>query len=181
MTSTPRRAPSVAVIGDGELSPDDPKVALAERLGELVVDTGWRVVSGGLGGVMEAASRGARRATSYQPGAIIGILPGTDPADANPYIDIAIPTGLAHARNILVAQSDAVVAIGGGAGTMAELAFAWIMDRLVIAFRVPGWSGLVADTRLDARVRYPDVPDDRVFGVDTPEQAITILQERMKL
>lgn len=173
------RRPTVAVIGDGMLDEDDPKVALAEQVGRLVVNERWRLLTGGLGGVMEAASRGARGSPAHQPGDIIGLLPGTDPDDANPFVDVPIPTGLDHVRNVIVAQSDAVIAIGGGAGTMAELAFAWLMKRLIVCCRVPGWSARVADTKLDERVRYADIPDDRAFGVDTAEEAIEILRERI--
>lgn len=171
----------VAIIGDAHLAAGDPREAIAERAGLLVVDEGWRLVTGGLGGVMEAASRGARLSASYRPGDVLGILPGTDPAEANVFVDVAIPTGLDHARDIIVAQADAVVAIGGGAGTMAELAFAWMMKRLIVALRVPGWSGRVADTRLDERIRYPEIPDDRAFGADTAEEAVAIARERMQL
>ena len=169
----------VAVIGDGAVSPEDHKTAIAERLGELIVSEGWRLMTGGLGGIMEAACRGAHRSPAYQTGDTVGILPGTDPAAANPFVDIAIPTGLDHARNIIVAQADAVVAIGGGAGTLAELAFAWIMKRPAVALRVEGWSGRVADMRLDDRIRYPEIPDDRVYGADTAEEAVALLKERM--
>jgi hypothetical protein len=169
----------IAVIGDAALAPEHHKAALAERLGELIIDEGWRVMTGGLGGVMEAACRGAHRSRAYQTGDTVGILPGTDPDTANPFVDIAIPTGLDHGRNLVVAQADAVVAIGGGAGTLAELAFAWIMKRPAVAFRVEGWSGRLADMRLDDRVRYPEIPDDRVYGAGTAEEAIALLRERM--
>jgi uncharacterized protein (TIGR00725 family) len=169
----------IAIVGDAALDAGDPKLLLAERLGTLVIDAGWRLLTGGLGGVMEAASRGAHASLAHQAGDVIGLLPGADPDDANPFVDVAIPTGLDHGRNLIVARSDAVVAIGGGAGTMAEIAFAWIMKRPVIAFRVAGWSGRVADTRIDERIRYEQISDDRVFGVDTPEQAVAIIKERL--
>src|SRR3546814_12882286 len=84
---------------------------------------------------MEAAHRGARDSANWFDGAGIGILPGTNPGQANPYVDIAIPTGSDHGRNLVVAQSEAVIAIGGGAGTLSELAFAWIHRRLILALR----------------------------------------------
>jgi hypothetical protein len=170
----------VAVIGDARLEAGDPREALAERVGQLVVDEGWRLLTGGLGGAMEAACRGARRSAAHRPGDIIGLLPGTDPDEANSFVDVAIATGLDHGRNIIVAQADAVIAIGGGAGTMAELAFAWMMKRLIVALRVPGWSGKVADTRLDERVRYPEIPEDRVFGANTADEAVATLRKRLE-
>jgi uncharacterized protein (TIGR00725 family) len=110
---------------------------------------------------------------------VIGLLPGGDPGAANPHVDVALATGLGHVRNALVAHADAVVAIGGGAGTLSELALAWVHDRLVIAFRAGGWSGKLAGTRLDERVRFPGDPDDRIHGVDTPAEAIALLRARL--
>jgi uncharacterized protein (TIGR00725 family) len=79
------------------------------------------VVCGGLGGVMEAACRGAKGAG----GTTIGILPGVDRSAANPFVDVAIPTGLGEARNALVVRAaDALIAVGGGYGTLSEIAFA---------------------------------------------------------
>jgi uncharacterized protein (TIGR00725 family) len=170
-----RRA-SIAVIGDGTVEDDALQWRLAESLGERLADAGLRIVTGGLGGVMEAACRGARRSRSYQPGSIIGILPGHDAAAANPFVDVAIATGLYHGRNLIVAHADAVIAIGGGAGTLSEMAFAWIHNRLLIAFRVHGWSGKLAGTQIDERARFAAIPDDRVYGVDSPEDAIAVLQ-----
>ena len=82
---------------------------------------GFVVVNGGLGGVMEAAARGAREGG----GIVIGLLPGDDRADANPHLTVAIPTGLGQARNALVVSAaDAVVAVGGSWGTLSEIALA---------------------------------------------------------
>jgi hypothetical protein len=110
----------IAVIGGGgPVSPS--QVAAAETVGRAVAEAGAVVVCGGLGGVMEAACRGARRAG----GTTVGILPYTDRADANPYVDIAIPTGLGEARNALVVgAADAVVAVAGEYGTLSEIALA---------------------------------------------------------
>ncbi|HEY6002369.1 MAG TPA: TIGR00725 family protein [Anaeromyxobacter sp.] len=166
----------IAVIGDGTVPEGTPPYALAERLGEALVDAGFRVLTGGLDGIMEAASRGASRSRAHGPGSVIGLLPGHDPADANPWVDVPLATGLGHARNPIVAHASAVIAIGGGAGTLSELAFAWILRRLVIAFRVPGWSGRLAGTRIDDRVRFRSIPDDQVWGVDTAEEAVQILR-----
>ena len=171
--------PIIAVIGDARLPAGDPREVFAEDLGRRIVDAGWRLQTGGLGGVMEAASRGGRASERWSSGSILGILPGWDPAEANAYVDIALPTGLDHGRNAIVAQADAVVAIGGGAGTLSELAFAWMLHRFVIARRGEGWAGRLADAPLDDRVRYPDIPDDQVFGVDMAEEAIALIQTRL--
>jgi len=168
------------VIGDANIQPGSPKALLAEETGRALVDAGYRVLTGGLGGVMECACRGARSSPVYAPGDTVAVVPGHDPGEANPFVDISIATGLDHVRNSVVAHADAVIAIGGGAGTMSEICFAWVYKRLVIGFRVDGWSGRVADQRVDDRVRYPDEQDDRVFGVDTAHDAMRVLAERIE-
>jgi uncharacterized protein (TIGR00725 family) len=105
----------IAVIGRGDAVPDEREAAYAT--GRLIARNGAVLVCGGLGGVMEAACRGAKEAG----GTTVGILPGTD--GGNPYLDITIRTGLAHARNVLVVLSaDAVIAVGGRFGTLSEIA-----------------------------------------------------------
>jgi uncharacterized protein (TIGR00725 family) len=90
-------------------------------VGRLLAEAGAIVVTGGLGGVMEAASKGAREAG----GPTLGILPGTERRDANPYVQVAVPTGMGEARNALVVRAaDALVAVGGEWGTLSEIAFA---------------------------------------------------------
>ena len=87
------------------------------------------MVSGGLGGVMEAACRGAREAG----GTTLGILPGHDRRDANPVVEVAIPTGLGEARNALVVRAaDSLVAVGGGFGTLSEIALALKAGKTVV-------------------------------------------------
>ena len=176
-TSTRRQ--TVAVIGDRGVAEAAPKYQLARQLGALLCEHGYCVVTGGLGGIMEAASRGARESASWTPGSVIALLPGFDPEHANAYADIVIPTGLDHLRNSLVAQADAVIAIGGGAGTLTELGLAWMYRRLIIALRVDGWSGELADRRLDERVRYENIEDDRVFGADSAEEAVALVKQRL--
>lgn len=168
--------PCIAVVGDARVGAGDPRQVLAEAIGRGLVDAGFRVVTGGMGGVMEAAHRGVRSSPNWFDGAGIGILPGSDIGQANAFVDIAIPTGLDHARNSIVAHSAAVIAIGGGAGTLSEMALAWTYGRLVIGLRCGGSSELLAGRRVDQRVRYPALPDDRVFAADTAEQALALLQ-----
>jgi uncharacterized protein (TIGR00725 family) len=117
----------IAVIGENDPTPEI--AGLAEAVGAEIASAGAVLVCGGLGGVMEAACRGAHG----KGGVTIGILPGTRPGDANPYVTYPIPTGLGHARNILVARSaQAVIAIGGKYGTLSEIAFAKIEGTPVI-------------------------------------------------
>jgi hypothetical protein len=109
----------IAVCGAG--SADAGLERLAETVGEHIAQAGAVLVSGGLGGVMEAAARGAARAG----GLTIGVLPGTDAAAANPWIRLPLPTGLGEARNALVVRfADAVIAVGGEWGTLSEIALA---------------------------------------------------------
>ena len=181
--------PIIAVIGDGELPPQSEKEQFAEALGEALITAGYRIICGGLGGVMTAAARGAHHSPAYQNGDIIGVLPGCNPDTANQYIDIPIATGLDHARNFIVANSDAVIAIGGGSGTLSELSYAWIMRRLILAYRVPhpagnaemfaDWSAVLADTKLDDKNRCPEISEDRIFGINTPEEAVLLLRDKL--
>jgi hypothetical protein len=110
----------IAVVGPGRGSAE-PELALAEEAGAAVAEAGAGLVCGGLGGVMEAACRGARS----RGGITVGLLPGTDRDAANGWVVVALPTGLGEARNALVVRAaDAVVAIGGGWGTLSEIALA---------------------------------------------------------
>jgi hypothetical protein len=144
------RKPVIAVVGASDPSPA--LEAEAEALGRALVDAGWRVATGGLGGVMAAVSRGARSSARHTDGDVIGILPGVRHDQANAWVDVAIPTGMGHLRNALcVLIGDVVVACGGGAGTLSEIAMAWVHDRPVVALDLEGWSAELAGRRLDGR------------------------------
>ncbi len=117
----------VAVIGPSRATPE--VAAAAFQVGVLIARAGANLVCGGGGGAMEAACRGARSAS----GTTVGILPGPTRADANAFVDIAIPTGIGEARNALVVRAaDAVIAVGGGVGTLSEIGLALKMGRPVI-------------------------------------------------
>jgi uncharacterized protein (TIGR00725 family) len=103
--------------------------ALAEEVGRRLAEAGAIVISGGLGGVMEAVARGARAGG----GLAVGILPGSHHREANPHVDVVIVTGLGHARNALVSQSShALIALAGEHGTLSEIALALKMGIPVI-------------------------------------------------
>ena len=121
------RAPLVAVVGGSTCTGTEAEWAAA--VGRLVAERGAILVCGGLGGVMEAAARGAKQAG----GLTIGILPGDDPGAANPHIDVAIATGMGEMRNALIVRAaGAVIAIGGGWGTLSEIALARRIETPVV-------------------------------------------------
>ena len=122
----------VGVVGPS--SADARELEEAEALGRGLAQRGHVVVCGGLGGVMAAVARGAALAG----GVVVGLLPGTDRADANPHVTVALPTGLGELRNaLLVRSSDVVVSVGGSWGTLSEVALAVRTGVPVVA--VGGW------------------------------------------
>lgn len=170
----------VAVIGDTHIEAAGGK-AMAEALGRRLIEEGYRIVTGGVGDLALSIAKGARSAGSYREGDLVAILPGFDPQDAGDRADIVIASGLDQGRNMLVANSDAVVAIGGGAGTLSEIAFAWALKRLVIAYRISGSSGQVAGTRIDQRARYPDIREDCVYPVENDSEVADLLRRYLPL
>lgn len=132
----------VSVIGSG-LEHED----RAEEVGRLLAERGATVVTGGLGEVMAAAARGAKSAG----GTTIGILPGETRTEGNQWLDHVVVTGIGHGRNLaVVASGDAVIAVGGRYGTLAEIGFALTLRRPVVVLE-PGWE--VDGTR---RAQTPD-------------------------
>ncbi|MCA9628891.1 MAG: TIGR00725 family protein [Myxococcales bacterium] len=142
----------VAVVGNSAATEE--ACGLARELGRALVDQGYRVVTGGMTGVMEAASLGAHDSELYTEGSVLGIIPSGEASRANAYVDIVIPSGLGYARNTLVVNTaDAVVAVAGGAGTLNEVAMAWQLGKPIIALEIAGWSQRLAGTRIDERQR----------------------------
>ena len=126
---SPRRR-LVAVCGESD--PQTPLALLAFELGRGIAQRQAVLICGGLTGVMEHAARGAQAAG----GLTIGLLPGDDVSEANAYIDVAIATGLNHGRNAILARTaDGVVALGGGLGTLSEIALALRNGRPTIGIR----------------------------------------------
>ena len=121
-----------AVVGPARC--DDELAGVAREVGRGLAASGFTVVTGGEGGTMEAASRGAHEAG----GTVVGVLPGTDRSRANLYADITVVTGIGHARNLAVAASaDVVVAVGGEWGTLSEIALGGAIGRPVVM--LAGW------------------------------------------
>src|SRR5436190_4097003 len=120
----------VAVVGPGDAQPGE--IAAAERVGSELARRGAVLVCGGLGGVMEAACRGAKEAG----GTTLGILPGLDRVAANRFVDVVVPTGLGEARNALVVRAaDVLIAVGGAYGTLSEIALALKAGKRVVGLR----------------------------------------------
>lgn len=147
MNKPQHRPLQAAVIGDA--NPPAETVALAEQVGHMLARMGITVISGGLGGVMEGVSRGARQAGGW----VVGIVPSHRLDEANPWCNVVLPTGMGHARNVLtVLAGDFVVAIGGGAGTLSELCFAWIHGRPIFTLQGSGgWADRLGEQPLDHR------------------------------
>jgi hypothetical protein len=136
----------VAIIGKSAKDPKDPvprqALVAAEEVGRLLAQAGAIVLSGGLSGVMEAVSKGAKAAG----GLVIGILPGFDKRDANAYVDIALTTGMGFMRNTLtVRAADAVIMVSGGIGTFNELTLAYQEKPTVVLEGTGGWSDRVRE------------------------------------
>ena len=146
----------IAVVGSGRAS--DVDIEEAEAVGRVIAKADAVLVCGGLGGVMEAACRGAKSVG----GLTVGLLPGTDRHDANAFVDVAVPTGLGEARNALVVRaSDALVAVGGEYGTLSEIALALQADTPVVGLRT--WE-----------MMRPGVLADGVVRADEPAEAVSI-------
>lgn len=121
------RATAVGVIGASQASQE--VLDRAEAVGRLLAKAGAILVCGGLGGVMEAAARGAKA----EGGITVGILPGGAGSDANRYIDIAIATDMGQARNVIIAHTcDSLIAVAGGYGTLSEIAFGLNLGKPII-------------------------------------------------
>ena len=118
----------ISVIGAG--SPGQKALEDARQVGRLLAGRGYGVVSGGLGGVMQAASKGCAEAGGF----VLGIVPTTRAADANPYCSVVVPTGMGQARNLLVVLSGlGAIAVAGGAGTLSEIGHALKAGRPVVS------------------------------------------------
>ncbi|HNU90423.1 MAG TPA: TIGR00725 family protein [Spirochaetota bacterium] len=158
------KRPQVTVIGSHE---ESRFMVEAYEIGRHIARRNWILVCGGRGGIMEAASRGA----SAEGGIVVGILPGVDFNDANPYLTAAIASGIGFARNSMnVLSGDVVVAIGGRTGTMSELSYAFQYGRpMIICSFADGWSAGFADLALRE--------DDRslIHMAATPTEAMDTL------
>lgn len=168
------RPPQIAVVG-ASAAPLD-ALSAAEALGTALVDAGCRVVCGGRDGIMAAVCRGAHASTAYAPGATVGILPSSNPADANAWVDVVIPTGLGLARNaVVINAADAVVAVDGAAGTLSEIALAWQLGVPLCALDTgTGWAARLAGQAVDDR------PRPAIHRATSPAQVVAWLDATLR-
>jgi uncharacterized protein (TIGR00725 family) len=150
----PQDAPYVAVVGGGEFEAE--ACAAAEEIGRQLARRGAVVVCGGLGGVMEAACRGAKDGG----GTTVGILPSDDRAEANAWVDVAVATGMGEARNALVVRTaDVLIAVDGEFGTLSEIALALRTGTPVVGLAT--WE-----------LSRPGVASDPIVRAGTPSEAV---------
>lgn len=154
----------ILVIGNNENGCTPQLEKLAYEVGQEIAKSDSVLITGGLGGVMRAASHGAHDAG----GLTVGIIPQNDPAFANEFCDIVIPSGLGLARDFLTALSaDGVIVVGGGSGTLSEVCAAYMHKRPIVALKNSGGIALqYADKYLDHRKNV------KIVGVDTPKEAV---------
>ncbi|MFW9772411.1 MAG: TIGR00725 family protein [Candidatus Thorarchaeota archaeon] len=157
----------ISIIGASEI--DNKTKKLTIELGRLLAENKYAIVCGGLTGVMESICRGVKE----NGGLTIGVIPFIEKSAANRYVDIVIPVPFSQARNIVVVLTgDVCVAIGGKAGTLSELCFAWIYQKPIIALsNIQGWSSKVSNQKLDDR------RSDKIYGLETPGQVIEKIDE----
>jgi uncharacterized protein (TIGR00725 family) len=164
----------IAVIGKSTKDPGDPPspeaLQAAELVGANIAGAGAILITGGLSGVMEAASRGAKRAN----GLVIGMLPGFNKDDANRYVDVALTTGMGWMRNTLVVRAaDAVIMISGGIGTLNELTIAYQDKPTVVLEHTGGWSDRIREIAYDGK-HLDEARSATLHFAATPEEAVDL-------
>ncbi|HPU08357.1 MAG TPA: TIGR00725 family protein [Candidatus Atribacteria bacterium] len=148
----------------GQHSCDAELYEIARQVGKGIAERGAVLLCGGLGGVMEAACRGAKQAGGFT----VGILPGSSGADANPYVDLKIVTGLGEARNLVVVLSaSALVACGGQAGTLSEIGFALRHGKILVGLNT--W-----------RIQDPAGKEDFFPQFQEPEAALDYVWSKLE-
>lgn len=146
----------IGIIGAGKH--DAQLWNLGHEVGRLSAQRGWTVICGGLGGVMESVSKGARG----EGGLVVGLLPGESRGEGNPHLTVSLPTNMGHGRNVLIAQAaDVLIAIGGGYGTLSEMALGLKMQKPVISLQ--SW-----------------VPDDTVITASNAAEAVAAAESALK-
>lgn len=165
---------TIGVIGGSKVSQDI--YELAYTLGGLIWKAGFNLVCGGLSGVMEACCKGYVETRNSPHGIAIGIIPGEQKKQANPYLDIVIPTGMGIGRNLLVVRTaELIIVVDGCSGTLSEIAYGWQLEKPIISIKKSGgWAEKLAGAKIDNR------RDDIIVGVDTPEEAVQYARKLLK-
>lgn len=171
----------IGIIGSG--GPEEyPKIArgkqaiykVAEKIGELVAQSGAILITGGKGGVMEAACKGAKR----KGGITVGVVKGKKRGTANRFVDIEVVSGMEGfgEETMLVLMSDGIIALGGGAGTLQELVIAYRNKKPIVTFKnLPGWSEKLANSYLNERKKT------KIISTKTPQEALKILINKINM
>ena len=161
----------ITIIGNNENGTTPELVKIAYETGMEIAKSGAVLITGGLDGVMKAASHGAKDGG----GLTVGIIPQNDASFANEYCDVVIPTGMGLARDFLTALSgDGVIVIGGGSGTLSETCAAYMHKKPIVAIKTSGGvAEKYADQYLDHRKNV------MIIGVDTPKEAVKVMLEKI--
>ena len=164
-----QRRPVIGVIGDG--LPGSERERMAAEVGAELARAGVHLVCGGLGGCMAGASRGYKEGNG--PGICLGLLPGTSRAEANPWVDLAIPTGVNSAQGALVAMAvDAAIVLGGGGGTLSEVGLLLRDGKPVVAFDGTGGAAELIGGQQLGKVR--------VLLAHSAKEAVKLVLERLR-
>ncbi len=153
--------------------PDKKAYKCAFELGELIAQKGAILICGGKGGIMEEACHGAKN----KNGITVGIVSGNKRGQANKFVDVEVVSGMVNCSEeaLIISMSDGIIAMGGGAGTLQELALAYRNKKPVVAIRnIAGWSNIVADTYLDERKII------KIGSAETAGEAMKLLLEKVK-
>lgn len=155
----------VGVIGSSQAGEEEAEIA--KKVGREIAKREYVLLTGARGGVMKAACIGAKS----EGGLTLGILPFSKKTKANRYTDIVIPTGMGSTRNSLnTLTADYIIVVGGGSGTLSEIAFAWMYNKPILAFSgVKGWSTKLAGKQLD------DKRKDHIIPVETAKEALNCI------
>ncbi|MHA2251981.1 MAG: TIGR00725 family protein [Candidatus Kariarchaeaceae archaeon] len=162
----------IGIIGSNEELADDKQKEFAYKIGKVLIDEGFDIINGGMGGIMAETARGARKSTKFTNKSVIGILPSIHENNGNPYSGVIIKTDMGSARNrLIVLNCHVILAIGGGSGTLNEISTAWELNKPIMAY-VPGggWATKLAGQRLDQR------RDDIIVAVESSEEILEMLR-----
>ncbi len=166
----------IGIIGPNSSMCSEELFSFGIELGKSIAKKERIFICGGYGGFMEAVCKGIKESQCIFFGQTIGILTEDNIVGVNPHVDIAIPTGIGIARNIIIINTaEIIIAAGGGAGTLSELAFAWQKNKKVLCVeQFDGWAKKLANKSID--IRYSDL----LVGVNSTKQINNIIDEHVK-